>query len=105
MSLPFTKGRPQQEDEQAVSTETRGKECVKRWRGFEIGLKLRITEMRRYVPAQPGQEAGLILPPNAALDAAPRPNPMPPNEGNGGTEKTFSLLFCLTPPTDPPDHP
>src|SRR5436309_14490047 len=71
MSLPFTKNRPQQEDEQAVSREPRCKEFVKRWRGIEIGFKLRITEMRRYEPAQPGHEAGLIVPPNAALDVAP----------------------------------
>jgi hypothetical protein len=88
MSLPFTKGRPQQEDEQAVSREPRGKEYVKRWRGIEIGFKLRITKTRKYV---------------AALDvAAPGPNPTPSDEGNGGTEETLSVLFCVTPPTDPP---
>jgi hypothetical protein len=103
MSLPFTKGRPQQEDEQAVSREPRGKEYVKRWRGIEIGFKLRITKTRKYAPARPGHEVGLILPPNAALDvAAPGPNPTPSDEGNGWTEETLSVLFCVTPPTDPP---
>jgi hypothetical protein len=106
MSLPFNKGRNQDREETGVSQENRlevrpKRDEEKRWRGIEIGFKLRITKVRRKSRYQP-QGRTLNAVPNALLDASATSDP---SEDDQTDETTLAAVFCLTPPTDPPGPP
>ncbi len=107
MSLPFTKGRHQDGDEQGVNQENLieprpRRDDDRRWRGFEIGFKLRkVTRTVRTGP-QPGRGQIAL----AKVEAGIAPGAAgAPDGGSEETSTSFEAMFCLTPPTDPPSGP
>ena len=99
MSLPFAKAKHQHGDEEEVAVQkSEGRRWVKRWRGIEMGFKIQTrTITRKWRPQLQVKEV--------ASKAAFAPEGMPYPDEYEETETTKSVMFCLTPPTDPPSDP
>jgi hypothetical protein len=99
MSLPFTKGNNQFEDEPSVDQGKSRKHAKRLW-GMQFFMRISFHKVTRIVRTQSHEAKGELLRLASVADTSPAPEPPPATTETHTTDKNMVFALGVMPPND-----